>query len=169
MKVYIRPLCLEDAKISYRWRNNPAIWAFTGRKPVSSVSEEVESAWLRDCLQRSDQYRFAICIQESDQYIGNVQIIGVKDRTGEFHIFIGEEQFWGKGLGAQASLLMLKYGFGKLGLHTIRLTVHKDNISARSIYTKLGFEISGSEGDFLKMALTKRVFTSTGISIKEAV
>ncbi|TKB97613.1 GNAT family N-acetyltransferase [Pedobacter cryophilus] len=153
--IYLRPLNLEDAETSYRWRNNPEIWNFTEFKPNKHITVEIETEWLYRILQNKDEYRFAICLKETGQYLGNVQLLNVNNKTACFHIFIGETSFWGKGIGNKATALLLEHGFNNLKLDFITLRVHKDNSFALSVYKKMGFQIIDKNGDFMEMALAK--------------
>lgn len=49
-EVYIRPLELKDALVSYKWRNNPRIWRLTGSRPNTFVTPEIETEWLKHVL-----------------------------------------------------------------------------------------------------------------------
>lgn len=149
--VYLRSLKLVDAKTSYLWRNNPLIWQFTRFKPVKPISESMETEWLKKALSNTKEYRFAICLKSNSQYLGNVHLIDVRSKSAEFHLFIGEPSFWGKGIGRQATALILNYGFTYLGLDSIRLDVHKDNYPAIALYKKLGFFVNSVENDFIQM------------------
>jgi diamine N-acetyltransferase len=151
--VYLRSLKLVDAKTSYLWRNNPLIWQFTRFKPVKPISESMETEWLKKALSNTKEYRFAICLKSNGQYLGNVQLIDVKSKNAELHLFIGNPSFWGKGIGRQATALILNYGFTYLGLDSIRLDVHKDNYPAIALYNKLGFFVNGEEKDFIHMVI----------------
>ena len=155
--IYLRPLKLDDAKLSYKWRNNPAIWKFTKFNADQPITEAVETEWLRKILKTKKDYRFAICLQEDGKYLGNVQLINVSGKSAVFHLFIGETSYWGQGIGKQATYLMLDYGFNKLGLKTITLEVHKDNLSAQAIYSKIGFKKIGEDESFIEMALQRNV------------
>lgn len=78
-----------------------------------------------------------------------------------FHIFIGEKKLWGKGIGQQATKLILKYAFSELGLEGILLEVNESNISACKIYKRMGFVSVGTNeaSGFIKMKLTKEEFS----------
>jgi diamine N-acetyltransferase len=156
--VYLRPLKLEDAKTSYQWRNNPLIWKFTQFKPDRPVNIALETSWLKKVLKNKTEYRFAICLLENGQYIGNIQLINVKNNSGCFHVFIGDPTFWGKGIGKEATALILNYGFTKLALDFITLEVHKDNLFANAVYQRMGFEKINENGNFIEMALEKNYF-----------
>lgn len=153
--IYLRELFLSDAKISFIWRNNPLIWKYTGYKPDKIITEEMELDWLKKKLSNEKDHRFAICLKKNSQYIGNVQLINLHDNTAEFHLFIGEPAFWGMGIGKEATSLMLNFGFSHLNLDSISLEVHPENISALSVYKRIGFTENGLHNEYLKMIIKK--------------
>ncbi|GAA4463369.1 GNAT family protein [Nemorincola caseinilytica] len=152
--VYIRKLRLGDHLTSRHWRNDPRIWEYTGFRPNIHVTEQVEEEWIKKVLAQTDSSRYAICVQGTDQYIGNVQLTDIQDGTAEFHIFIGDTAYWGKGVGAQATRLMVEQGFAD-GLHEIYLYVHTANLPAIAIYRKCGFEVTEESSEKLKMTIRK--------------
>lgn len=154
--IFLRPLVVADAMTSFHWRNNPEVWKFTPFRPGTPITEEIETNWLREVLQREDQKRFAICLSETKRYIGNVQLINIAEGLAEFHLFIAEMDCWGKGIGSQATLLMIEYGFNTLHLDKILLDVNPENSGAIAIYKKLGFNESGNDGSFIRMELHRK-------------
>ena len=157
--VYIRPLTPNDAKIAYKWRNNPKIWEYTKGRPTQYITEEIERKWIENCLKKDDEYRFAICLQRTDQYIGNIQLLQVKDGNANMHLFIGEERFWGKGIAKSAIKLVFQFGFLNLGLQCINLDYNKDNLAAMTVYKKLGFQEAGlTDYGFTRMFITRMVY-----------
>jgi RimJ/RimL family protein N-acetyltransferase len=60
-----------------------------------------------------------------------------------FHITIGERDAWGRGLGTEATQLMLGHAFERLGLHRVGLTVFSYNTRAIRAYEKAGFRLEG--------------------------
>lgn len=157
-EVYIRPLRIEDASISYKWRNDPEIWIYTQFNRNNEITLEIESDWLKSKLVKEDEKRFAICLTETDQYIGNVQLINIKNKSAEFHLFIGEKDFWGKGIGSKVTSLIINYAFDELGLDNVSLEVNEDNLPAQAIYKKMGFLEANKKNNFIKMWLTKDRF-----------
>jgi len=150
MDVCIRPLTLEDAKVSYKWRNDPGIWKCTGRRPTTEITQEIELEWAKTVLQRENEYRFAIISREGgkDIYIGNIHLADVNrvKGIGHYNIFIGEKKYWGKGCAKRATELILGYALNELELRQIDLEVALENIPAVRLYEKCGFiRVSGSE------------------------
>lgn len=137
-KVSIRPLQLEDATVSWKWRNDPEIWKYTGQRPDKIITEEIERNWLKEKLQEQSSKRFAILVD--DVYVGNIQLTNLTDdKTAQYHIFIGEKSYWGKGIATLASAQLLRYAKYELKLDYIFLHVNPDNQSAIRVYEKLGF------------------------------
>jgi RimJ/RimL family protein N-acetyltransferase len=153
--IFLRPLALEDAMISYKWRNNPEIWKYTPFNPSEPITLKVEKDWLRGVLKRTDQKRFAICLTNSKRYIGNVQLLDISEEQAEFHLFIGDSSCWGKGIGEKATSLILDYAFSTLNLKKVILEVNKEHNTAIKLYSKQGFVgIPGSD-KYLKMEVIK--------------
>ncbi|WP_316811951.1 GNAT family protein [Pedobacter heparinus] len=159
--IYLRPLELADAHISYRWRNDPEIWEYTGFKPDRYISPEMEIEWLSRKLKKRDEKRFAICLLDSNQYIGNVQLLEIQDGKAWFHIFIGEKELWGLGISQKATTIVTYYAFAELGLKSVQLSVNPLNVAAYKIYEKNGFTYTGvdEKNGFLEMTLTRESFS----------
>lgn len=161
MEVKIRKLRVSDGEISWKWRNDPKVWKLTGRRWTGNVTEEIEKDWIKEVIKKSDELRFAICVGDDEQYIGNVQLTDIENGEAEFHVFIGEKSYWGKGIGTAATNLMVDYAFRKLGLVKIYLFVKEGHSAAIKAYTKCGFRIIGDGIDgTLKMEIENNEFNS---------
>jgi len=147
MEIYIRPLQIEDALTSYKWRNDPDIWKFTGSKPDRKITPDIELDWIRKVMKEENSKRFAICLKRNDKYIGNVQLTNIEDGVAEFHIFIGEKKHWGKGIATQATNQILKIVNYKLNLNEVYLFVKPENIAAVKVYQKIGFKKTDKPGE----------------------
>ncbi|MBL8122098.1 GNAT family N-acetyltransferase [Candidatus Saccharibacteria bacterium] len=150
-EVRIRPLERNDAKTSYVWRNDPDIWKLTGSRPSRIITLQDEQSWINQVMADNTCRRFAILADET--YVGNTYLTGINNRTAEFHIFIGDKEYWGKGIASEASKLIIDFGRSELRLSSIYLKVHEDNGAAIHVYEKMGFIQSGKEGIFNVMRL----------------
>ena len=159
-EIYIRPLIINDAKTSYKWRNNPEVWTYTGGRPDKFITEGIELEWIAKAIQRTGEYRFAICLKDNDQYIGNIQLTDITSSDAQYHIFIGETEFWGKGIAKRATNLILDYAFNHLDLNRVYLEVNPLHQAAIIVYEKSGFvKYEGTTvNDFLKMAIRKEAY-----------
>lgn len=153
MNVTIRPLQEEDAYTSVRWRNDPDVFKFTGNTYSDEITIDSELSWIRRVINNSDEYRCAILVD--DVYVGNIYLTNIEHGKAEYHIFLGNKEFWGKGVAYKASLLILEYGFINLKLDTITLKVNKENISAYHLYKKIGFVDIYSDDGWIEMEIMK--------------
>lgn len=160
-QIYLRPLELQDADISYKWRNDPDVWRYTKFVSNGQITQETEQKWLINKLNLNNEKRFAICLVETNRYIGNIHLLNITKETAEFHLFIGERDYWGKGIGFQACLILLKFAFINLNLKSISLEVHAENIAAYAIYKKIGFQRVSQHAEFVTMVLSSDVSIAT--------
>jgi diamine N-acetyltransferase len=152
MNVRLRPLATDDARTSVKWRNIPEIWALTGASPAREVTLEDELAWIDRVTQDTSSSRFAIVVD--DEYVGNIYLTDIFDGTAEYHIFIGEREYWGKGVAREASLQIVEYARNVLQLRRIKLKVRGRHARAVSLYKSLGFTENSDDGEFIEMVLT---------------
>lgn len=151
MQVSLRDLEITDAYYSFKWRNDKRVWKYTLFRPEQEITFEQERAWLAKRLKDDTVFMQAILV--NDEYIGNIQLVNIENRHAEFHIFIGEVSFHGKGVGKKACRLFYQRVFRKFGPINIELLVHKENINAFSIYQSFDFEIVETlEGGYIKMS-----------------
>lgn len=157
--IFLRPLVLEDAETSFHWRNDPEIWKYTKFNSSGKITLEMEQQWLSATLEQEDQKRYAICLKDTGAYIGNIQLLEIDGEKAIFHLFIGEVSCWGKGIGKEATRLLLDYAFFDLGLERVELEVNQDNIAAIRIYTSWGFAKVGHALSFNRMSINKTTYT----------
>jgi len=148
-KVFIRPLCVEDALTSYQWRNDPEVWKYTGSKPDKEITLDIEHNWIKRVIVEEDSERFAIIAD--DIYVGNIQLTNIDTISAEYHIFIGDKSWWGKGIAHLATFQLLFYAKEQLNLNHIYLSVREDNQAAVKSYLKTSFVIESSDDGWLKM------------------
>lgn len=148
-KVYIRPLKVEDAKISYKWRNDPEIWKYTGSKPDREITYEMEKEWIKKVISDESCRRFAIIAD--GKYIGNIQLTNIKDKKAEYHIFIGDKLWWSRGISHLATYQILYFAKEELLLEEVFLSVRKENIAAIKSYIKSSFVERESAEGWIKM------------------
>ena len=100
----------------------------------SSIAEAVAGAG----------FHFAISLEGSG-IIGAAGIskIDREGRHAEIGYWLGRE-YWGRGYGTETSLLLLRLGFGDLGLNRISCIVPVENTRSSALLEKLGFKNYGT-------------------------
>lgn len=136
--VYLRPLRVEDAAVSFKWRNDSGLWRYTGSRPDCIVTYDMEYAWAERVIADRSRVNFAICLKEDDRYVGNIYLIKMDGVSGELGIFIGDRSAQGKGFGWQALECLKAIAQDELRLKKIFIAVREDNAAAVATYVKCG-------------------------------
>jgi RimJ/RimL family protein N-acetyltransferase len=143
--VVLRPLERTDLNERYRhWLNDPEITRYTETGTFPTTAEDLENYYRSVAGSRND-VMLAIVDRHSGRHIGNVKLGPIHwiHRTATLGILIGEKEFWGKGVGLEATRLMVDYGFQCLNLHRIDLGVFAEHKAAIRCYEKAGFKVEG--------------------------
>lgn len=143
-RIYLRAFNFDDYKTSILWRNDDAIWNQLGGVKYY-VSEGYEKKWIEEAIFDSRNIRLAVCLKDSDTYIGNVYItdINTTSRCGESHVFIGDKKLWGQGLATEAYNMLLDYVFNERAFHRVVAYVLEDNIASCKLHEKCGYKKEG--------------------------
>lgn len=141
-RLYLSPVNVDDEGIYIKWMNDAAVAKDFGQYP-QLVTSKNELKWIFE--PSKDMHRYAILLLDGDIMIGNISLHNIDhlNRNAFIGIFIGEEEYRGKGYGAEAIRLILAFGFRTMNLHHIMLSVHADNLAAIACYQKVGFRETG--------------------------
>jgi UDP-4-amino-4,6-dideoxy-N-acetyl-beta-L-altrosamine N-acetyltransferase len=146
-RLYLRPLEMSDLPRLQRWINDPETRRFLlNVRPLSEIDERKYIEGLAD---QPNDVKLAIVRREDDRLIGSMSLSGINwvDRCGTFGIVIGEADCRGRGHGAEATRLMLRYAFETLNLHRVQLEVLDFNRAGVRAYEKAGFLREGTARD----------------------
>lgn len=143
--VCLRPLEQTDINERYQgWLNDPEVTRYLEVGTFPTTVGDLEKFYANISASRSDVI-LAVIEKQSQRHIGNVKLgpISWIHRCATLGIMIGEKECWGKGMGAEATRLMVEYGFYKLNLRRIDLGVFAEHDAAVRSYEKIGFKIEG--------------------------
>ncbi|KAA0766519.1 GNAT family N-acetyltransferase [Bacillus sp. SH5-2] len=118
------------------------------RKFVPAVAVSLAKVYIKPDGENVEYIPFAI--YDGDLMVGFIMHAVVKETTNMYWIngFIIDQTQQGKGYGKaalQESIYLIKNTFK--ACKEIRLTVHKDNISAKKLYEHYGFQSLGHDYD----------------------
>lgn len=150
-KCYLSPISLEDTERYTEWVNDLEIGQFM-HFSTAVYDQEKE----REALQRlmQDSVSFAVVEKDNNKAVGNCSLMQVSNvhRHAQFGIFIGDKTYWNRGIGTEATMLSLDYGFNILNLKNISLEVFGFNKRAIRCYEKVGFKFVGKRRDYIYRA-----------------
>jgi RimJ/RimL family protein N-acetyltransferase len=134
----------EDLPAVKRWYTDPEIGRLTRYQARPMTESEIER-FFHSRLLAPDALAYGIHDRATGQLVGFTTFSALDPDNGSvlFHITIGERDAWGRGLGTEATELMLEHAFEHLGLHRVGLSVFDFNQRAMRAYEKAGFRAEG--------------------------
>ncbi|GAA4605294.1 RimJ/RimL family protein N-acetyltransferase [Actinoplanes octamycinicus] len=142
--VELRAMRPGDADALWRWNHDPDVMRFmvagypqTPETVAKFLTERPRNAY-GDVL-------FGVESRKDGKLIGLIGLQGAEPETGiaELNIYLGEKDYWGQGYATDAMRTACRYGFDRMRLHRIWLTVVAGNDPARHVYQKIGFVEEG--------------------------
>ena len=146
-RVALGPLRRDLAADYARWLNDPAVR--DGLNQMGIATRESQEKWVEENLERSarsepEVVEFTVYDRRDSAPIGTAGLLGIVHAhgTAEFAIFLGERR--GEGLGAEATRLVLDYGFHVLELRNVLLETLDWNAAGLAAYERAGFRRIGA-------------------------
>ena len=145
-RVALGPLHRGLLPLIERWDNDFRMADLSGDDPRPVTAESSAAGWeqlLRG--ERGDWIGFVIYALPALRPIGitNIRDFTNPHGTAEFGISIGDAADRGRGLGTEATKLVLDYAFTVLGVHNVWLDTLAYNAGAIRAYEKAGFREIG--------------------------
>ncbi|MFI9383746.1 GNAT family N-acetyltransferase [Kutzneria sp. NPDC052558] len=106
--------------------------------------------WYGSRAEHHDRLDLAVVDRATGRYVGEVVLneLDPNNNSCSFRIALGA-QGQDRGFGTEATRLVLRYAFERVGLHRISLEVYAFNPRARRVYEKVGFRHEGVLRDAL--------------------
>lgn len=141
--VKIRSLEESDIENIRIWRNDPQNTIFL--RDIGLITPKMQKRWFEHEQCDDTCKTFAIEeIGELNRIVGSVSIYDIQGKAAEIgRMMIGDPQARGKKVGYYSLILAMHVGCQKLGIDQYRLEVHEDNIPAKKVYFRAGFEDVG--------------------------
>jgi [ribosomal protein S5]-alanine N-acetyltransferase len=143
--IFLRGLTTADLTGRYfTWFNDQEVCRFNSHGRFPNSAEKMD-AYYRHVTQSKNDLVLAIVDAATTAHVGNIalQSINWVDRTAEYAIVIGEKQAWGRGVGKEASDLVIKHGFEVLNLHRIYCGTSEDNDGMKKLAAHMGMKEEG--------------------------
>jgi len=161
-KILIRPLEREDLEYLRTWRNDAKLSTYL--RGIPYITRESQIEWFENYLVDKNTLFFAIVDKDRRATVGSAALYNFNNNSCEVgKIVVGDSSSHGKGIGYRSLLLAITLAIRKIGIKEFRLDVHENNIPARVIYEKVGFEVIGKHafekgGYELEMAINSKQF-----------
>ncbi|WP_435878287.1 GNAT family N-acetyltransferase [Streptomyces bobili] len=142
-RTVLRPFTEADAETMWEIIGDPEVIRFTFPANGELTLDRLRS-WYATRSAQPDRLDLAVTDRATGELVGEVVLheYDPYTRTCTFRTLIGPRGR-GRGLGTEATRLIVGHGFEQLGLHRIQLELYGDNPRARHVYEKVGFVVEG--------------------------
>jgi ribosomal-protein-alanine N-acetyltransferase len=144
--IYLRPLGEQDLGPRYLgWLNDEEVCRYNSH----AIFPNTESR-MRDYLRWAQETREAVILaiiwRETQTHIGNISLLDIEwiGRSANFAILIGDTDYWQKGVGSDAGLILVRYAFERLNLHRVYCATSADNLGMQGLARRLGMRMEGT-------------------------
>ncbi len=143
-KTVLRPFTGADAEPMWKVIQDPEVVRFTFKPSTEFTLEQLRSVYAARATQ-PDRLDLAVTDPATGELLGEVVLYEwcPDARSCTFRTLIGPRGR-GRGIGTEATRLIVGYGFEQLGLHRVQLELYGNNHRARRVYEKVGFVVEGA-------------------------
>jgi RimJ/RimL family protein N-acetyltransferase len=136
----------EDAAAFARWSEDADYLRAMDTDYARPVSAQEFVERFKPGQPDPNRIEFSLRTVEGDKLIGFVALHTIEwnNRAALLAIGIGDPDYRGKGYGADALRLILRYAFNELNLYRVGLDVIGNNVQAIRAYEKVGFRREGA-------------------------
>lgn len=145
--VVLRPPIPSDAEDRWSYGDDPELWRLYGEEPRQLTFEAATHAF--GVALNADPNVWGWVFEADGKAVGHARLTLLESgtHTARYAVGIFNRAYWGRGIGTEATRLILQFGFEQLGLHRIELRVVEYNQRAIRSYEKCGFVREGLDRD----------------------
>lgn len=147
-RLILRPIQLTDAESIFNYAKNPNVSRYTLWEPHQSIQDSLNyiNDYIFDYYSEGEPEPLGITLKENPQkIIGTVGCFWTskQDKAMELAYAIGEE-YWGKGLVAEASQAVIDYCIKEFSLKRIQARCKVENKPSARVMEKIGMTYEGT-------------------------
>lgn len=141
----LHPLDPADVTQEYvDWLNDPEVNRFLEVRHQVQTLDTCRD-FVRSANRAPGEHLFAIRHASDDRHIGNAKLGSVNaiHARGQVSLFIGNRNYWGRGLAEEIVMALSRYGFEQLGLNRLEAGCYEDNLASLRVFQKCGYNVDG--------------------------
>lgn len=139
-RLTLRAKRIDDLAADYRWARDADLCRLNATNTCSQSFAEYAILYEYN-LKSNSRDSAKLAIDVDGKYIGNCVLYNIdfEARRAEYGIMIGNQRYWNRGLGAEATNAFTEHVFSSTPLHTLYLHTLTDNRAALKCFLKCGF------------------------------
>jgi RimJ/RimL family protein N-acetyltransferase len=134
------------------WLNDPNVNKYLETRWTEQTLEKIIS-FVSEIHKSDHSILFAIIYCDNNTHIGNIKLgpIHPHYNYADVSYFIGDCNYWGKGIATEAIKLVKDYAFDVLGLHRVQAGLFEENVGSKKALEKAGFILEGRQRKQLRI------------------
>jgi ribosomal-protein-alanine N-acetyltransferase len=151
-KIYLRRVLEKDVDGSYPlWMNDSEVSQFLESRFLKLTRDDLRM-FVREMMHSKDSLFLAIIHKENSRHIGNIKLgpIDKNHSRADIGLLIGEKDFWGKGLAADAISAVTEFAFAKIGIHKLCAGCYEPNKGSEKAFLRVGFVLEAKRRQHFK-------------------
>lgn len=148
--IFLREVQLADLEVLLSWENDSENWKVSGTLKPFTVEEMLSFVTDSATLNETGQKRWMICLTESQETIGTIDLFNVDLIHGcaGVGILIAHKEMRQKGYATRALELLIELAKNELKLTNLSCSIQSDNGSSIQLFKKVGFKEIGIRKDW---------------------
>lgn len=145
-RLFLRKLKKEDAHHIFKLRSDERVMKYVGKFPQKSLDEALEFInIINDSLIANNGITWAIALKENPEIligtIGHWRVMKEHYRSEVGYMIHAD--YWRKGIGKEALIKVIDYGFKAMHLHSTEAHINPENIASARVLESTGFTRDG--------------------------
>lgn len=147
-RLILRPITLEDAQDIFNYAQNPNVSRYTLWEPHQTIDDSV--SYIKDYIMpyysKKVPEPLGITLRVHPQkIIGTVGCFWVSEKSRSMELaYALAEEYWGKGIVAEASIVLMNYCFKEYSLKRIQAQCSIENVASARVMEKCGMQFEGT-------------------------
>ena len=124
------------------WLNDEEVIKYTDIRLAKQNTLSINN-FVKEKFSSNDDFLFGIYFDEI--HIGNIKLGNIKwyHKKGEVSFFIGNKDFWRRGIATLAVSKVLEFATNELNLEKITAGYYSVNKASENVFKKCGFKVEG--------------------------
>jgi ribosomal-protein-alanine N-acetyltransferase len=169
-RLRLRQVTPADTPDMLRLMGDPRVTRFLGRAPFTTTEEAAGRVQMfENEFKERKGLGWGITLRTDGQFIGICRYTRIDAYHSRAEIgYLLRPEWWGQGVMAEAVGAALRFGFERVGLHSVEATIDPDNRQSRRLLEKVGFVQEGHFRESFYIQHEDRYSDSAAFSILRA-
>ena len=142
-QILLRDLRPSDVTQAYvEWMNDPDVVQYTESRFARHTLQTIRD-FVQGFSESPTSILFGIFSKEEGLHIGNIKLGPVNWYHGlaDLALIVGNKNFWGRGIAAEAIAMATRYAFDELRLCKVTAGCYSTNMASEKTFLKAGFRV----------------------------